>query len=122
MNILVSGGSGLIGSALTRALTEAGHGVTRLIRSEAAAGNQGSGWDPSRGPHEPQRFEGMDAVIHLAGANIAAGRWTAARKEVIRASRVDGTRTLAAALASLRRPPRALLCASAVGVYGDRGA
>jgi uncharacterized protein (TIGR01777 family) len=121
MNILVSGASGLIGSAVTSALTEAGNGVTRLVRSAAAAGRQGIGWDPSRGPHEPQRLEGMGAVVHLAGANVAAGRWTAARKELIRSSRVDGTRTLAAALASLQRPPRTLLCASAVGVYGDRG-
>jgi len=121
MNIVVSGASGLVGSALTAELTAAGHGVTRLIRSAAVAGKAGIGWDPSRGPHEPQRLEGIDAVVHLAGAGIAAGRWTAARKEVIRASRVDGTRTLVAALASLRRPPRALLCASAVGFYGDRG-
>ena len=121
MNIAVSGASGLVGSALTVALTEAGHTPTRLIRSAAAAEKAGVGWDPSTGPHEPQRLEGIDGVIHLAGAGIASGRWSAARKEVIRASRVEGTRTLSTALAGLRRPPRTLLCASAVGYYGDRG-
>jgi uncharacterized protein (TIGR01777 family) len=122
MSIVVSGASGLIGSALTDALREAGHGVTRLVRSSVAAGKEGLGWDPSSGPRDPQRLEGIEAVVHLAGAGIASGRWSAARKELIRASRVEGTRTLATALASLRHPPRTLLCASAVGFYGDRGA
>jgi len=121
MNIAISGASGLIGSALAAGAAEAKHVVTRLVRSTAAAGSAGIGWDPSRGPHEPQRLEGIDAVVHLAGAGIAAGRWTKERKEGIRASRIDGTRNLATALAGLRRPPRALLCASAVGFYGDRG-
>jgi uncharacterized protein (TIGR01777 family) len=99
MNILVTGSTGLIGAALLPQL--AGHTVTRYNR------------------FAPPSLEGFDAVVHLAGESIA-GRWTAAKKERIRASRRDGTRTLCEGLARCAKKPRVLLCASAIGIYGDR--
>jgi uncharacterized protein (TIGR01777 family) len=78
-------------------------------------------WNPDRGELPAGPLEGFDAVIHLAGENIAGGRWTAARKRRIRDSRVNSTRLLAGTLASLRRPPKVLLSASATGIYGNRG-
>jgi uncharacterized protein (TIGR01777 family) len=78
-------------------------------------------WDPESGRIDNHQLEGFAAVIHLAGENIASGRWTKARKERIRDSRVRGSRVLAEALAKLVRPPQHLLCASAIGYYGDRG-
>jgi len=95
--------------------------VTRLVRG-ASIGRDEAAWDPVRGLAEPSRLDGTDAVVHLAGANIAAGRWTPTRKAEIRQSRVEGTRSLCDALARLAHPPRVLVSASAVGYYGDRGA
>ncbi len=121
MRILVTGSSGLIGSALVPCLAAGGHQVTRLVRSR---GNLGQGdllWDPSGGALQAAGLEAMDGVVHLAGENLAEGRWTAARKTRIRESRVQGTRLLAEALAGLDRPPKSLVCASAIGYYGDRG-
>lgn len=119
MKCLVSGATGLIGSALTARLTRDGHAIVRLGR--AGGGPGAVRWDPATGtPPERSSIEGCDVVVHLAGENIA-GRWTAAKKLRIKESRVNGTRLLADALAALQRPPRALLCASAVGFYGDRG-
>jgi hypothetical protein len=94
--------------------------VARLVRALPTAGGD-IPWDPAAGRLDPARLEGLDAVVHLAGENIA-GRWTAAKKARIRSSRVEGTRLLAEALAGLKRPPKTLLCASAIGYYGDRGA
>ena len=95
--------------------------MTRLVRG-ASIGRDEAAWDPVRGLAEPSRLDGTDAVVHLAGANIAAGRWTPTRKAEIRQSRVEGTRSLCDALARLAHPPRVLVSASAVGYYGDRGA
>jgi len=78
-------------------------------------------WDPEAGAIDSGGLEGCDAVVHLAGENVGAGRWTAARKAAIRNSRVKGTRLLCEALANLARPPKTLVCASAIGYYGDRG-
>jgi uncharacterized protein len=78
-------------------------------------------WDPVRREVDAAGLEGHDAVLHLAGENVGSGRWTAARKAAIRDSRVNGTRLLCDALAGLARPPKTLVCASAVGYYGDRG-
>ncbi|MDX1385070.1 MAG: TIGR01777 family oxidoreductase, partial [Thermoanaerobaculia bacterium] len=78
-------------------------------------------WDPEAGVLQPDRLEGLDAVVHLAGENIAAGRWTDARKEAILRSRIRGTSNLVASLRDLETPPRAFLCASAVGFYGETG-
>ena len=119
MRILVSGASGLVGRALTPFLEKAGHEVTPLVRGPAQPGVR---WDPSTGIREMEAAEGFDAVVHLAGENIAQGRWNAAKKFRIRGSRVDGTRSLAASLASLSQPPGLMVCASAIGYYGDRGA
>jgi len=121
MNILVTGSHGLIGTALVPLLTSKGHRVVRLVRSPTPAAPDQVVWDPAAGTLDPTRLEGMDAAIHLAGENIASGRWTPARKARIRASRVRATRLLADAIARLSRRPRVLLSASAVGYYGDRG-
>ncbi|HVR73880.1 MAG TPA: TIGR01777 family oxidoreductase [Planctomycetota bacterium] len=119
MNILVTGSSGLVGSALVPYLTAGGHRVTRLVRSRPKEGE--ASWDPDSGQIDAAVLEGLDAVVHLAGENVASGRWTRAKKERIRQSRVLGTGVLVEALARTARPPRAFLSASAVGYYGDRG-
>ncbi len=121
MHVAVSGSRGLVGSALVPILTTGGHRVTRLVRGRAAGPDE-TAWDPARGLIDASRLEGVDAAVHLAGENIAAGRWTPARKAEIRRSRVDGTRKLCQVLARLPRPPIVLVSASAVGIYGDRGA
>lgn len=117
----MTGATGLVGSALTASLALAGHRVSTLVRGGGPHAANEIGWDPNLGRIDAARLEGLDAVIHLAGESIASGRWTAARKERIRASRVVGTTLLAKSLAALRDPPRVLLSASAVGFYGDRG-
>jgi uncharacterized protein (TIGR01777 family) len=120
MKILVSGSSGLVGSLLTPFLTTGGHEVIRLVRGNREVSPDRRAWDPSAGELEESALDGVDAVIHLAGENIA-GRWSAAKKERIRDSRVRGTRLLAERLAGKERRPQVLVCASAIGYYGDRG-
>ncbi|TAH37375.1 MAG: TIGR01777 family protein [Planctomycetota bacterium] len=120
MKIAISGSGGLIGTALVPLLRADGHEVLRLVRGPAGTGE--ACWDPQGGAVDTAALEGCDAVVHLAGESIAAGRWNAARKARIRDSRVRGTSVLAAALAGLARRPQALLCASAIGYYGDRAA
>lgn len=119
MNILVTGASGFIGSALASSLTAGGHSVRRLTRGTPSREDEFR-WDPQGGFVEPGALAGLDAVVHLAGETVD-GRWTAAKKERILRSRVDGTRTLSNALAALEQRPRVLVCASAIGFYGDRG-
>lgn len=125
MKIIVTGSSGLIGSALVAALTARGDEVTRLVREKTGTtrtdGAREVLWSPSRGELSAAELEGHDAAIHLAGDPIAEGRWTDEKKRRIRESRVQGTTLLAATLAKLKTPPRVLLTASAVGYYGDRG-
>ncbi len=116
--VLVSGGSGLIGSALISAVESRGSLVTRLVRSTEAQAGQ-LAWDPAK-RLPPELFSGFEAVIHLAGEPVAA-RWTAAKKRRIRDSRVLGTAHLCEALAGTAQPPRVLISASAIGFYGDRG-
>jgi uncharacterized protein (TIGR01777 family) len=118
MRILISAASGLIGSAVSAALHADGHVVVRLVRRPPGAGEVR--WDPAAGVLDPAAVEGCDAVVHLSGERIL-GRWTAAKKAAIRASRVDSTALLAGVLPGLRRPPATLIVASAVGYYGDRG-
>lgn len=120
MRVLISGATGLVGSALRERLAGQGHQVLRLMRSQVEDA-QAVHWDPLRGQIDRHALEGMDAVVHLAGENIAAGRWTAGQKARIRDSRVEGTRFLCETLSQLKRPPRILASASAIGCYGDRG-
>ncbi|MGH8070764.1 MAG: TIGR01777 family oxidoreductase [Candidatus Entotheonellia bacterium] len=120
MNILVTGATGLIGSALGSSLTSTGHGVVRLVRAQPQSGEKAARWDPLAGTIDASAFEGVDAVVHLAGENIAE-RWTPAKKVKIRESRVKGTQILCEALARLASPPKVLVSASAIGYYGDRG-
>ena len=121
MKILVSGSHGLVGTALVRSLTGDGHEVIRLVRGEHAVGAPEVGWQPQQGRIDVEHLEGIHAVVHLAGENIASGRWSAEKKKAIRESRVKGTALLSDALARLSRPPSVFLSASAIGYYGDRG-
>jgi uncharacterized protein len=121
MKILISGASGLIGTALVSALRAQGHNVARLVRPGSAASADDIAWDPMAATVDVAAMEGVDAVVHLSGANIAHGRWTPARQAVLRSSRIDTTRVLVDALASLRQKPRVFVSASAIGCYGDRG-
>ncbi|HTW44575.1 MAG TPA: TIGR01777 family oxidoreductase [Acidobacteriaceae bacterium] len=127
MKVLVSGGSGLIGASIVRSLAEDRIDVVQLVRRKATHSNEVE-WDPRAG--EPvgdwskmdwPKLEGASAAIHLSGANVAAHRWTAAYKREIADSRVGSTRTLVNLLKKLEKPPGSLLCASAIGIYGDRG-
>jgi len=123
MNFVITGSTGLVGSALVPFLETRGHGVTRLLRPSTGvqAKENDVQWDPAATRVDSTALEGRDVVVHLAGDNIASGRWTAAKKARIRDSRVQGTRVLCEAIAKLSQPPKAVLCASAVGFYGDRG-
>jgi len=122
MNVAITGSTGLIGSALVPRLTSGSHGVVRLVRAASPTGSAGrvARWDPDTGAVEPG-LNGVDAVVHLAGESVAGGRWTEARKRRIRESRVGATRRLCETLARQPTPPRVLVCASAIGYYGDRG-
>jgi uncharacterized protein len=120
--ILLSGASGMVGSALRAELDSRQARVTQLVRRVPQTAGE-LRWNPAAaitiadtGP-----IEGLDAAIHLSGANLSARRWTPAYRREMAASRVDSTRALATLLAGLRRPPRALLVALAIGIYGDRG-
>lgn len=121
MKILVSGSHGLVGKALTRSLKNDGHEVVPLVRRERAFGALEIEWHPNQGRIDAEQLEGLDAVVHLAGESIAAGRWNEARKRAILESRTKGTSLLSEALARLARPPSVLLSASAIGYYGNRG-
>ncbi len=127
MRVAITGATGLIGSALARALSRAGDEIVVVSRRPAAAGRafEGGGaarvvaWDPARGAIDAAGLEGCDVVVHLAGESIA-GVWTPGKRARIRDSRVRGTELLAGTLARLSRPPAAFLSASATGYYGDR--
>jgi hypothetical protein len=119
LTVAVSGASGLVGGALVPFLTTGGHRVRRLVRGQPQAGD--IAWAPGQGEMDMIALEGVDAVVHLAGAPIAEGRWTEERKDLIRRSRVEGTRVLCESLARLARPPKVLVSASAMGFYGSRG-
>lgn len=116
--IAMTGASGLIGAQLSAFLRSGGHEVLPMVRRSPR--EHEIHWDPARQEVELEPLEGLDAVVHLAGESIASGRWTPERKAAILDSRVSGTRLLATALAKLKKPPRVLVCASAIGYYGDR--
>ena len=116
--VLVSGASGLVGRALLERLAGRGQRTTRLVRAAASAGEVR--WDPMGGTLDESAIAAQ-AVVHLAGENIADGRWSKRKMEAIRASRVQGTRLLAESLARLEQPPAVLVSASAIGFYGDGG-
>jgi len=126
MKILVAGSTGLVGTALVSDLKRAGHTVCRLVRpstnTEAIRGSEGFDvkWDPASG-ELGNAAVGADAVVNLAGASIAEGRWTPERKKVLQASRVDTTRALVNALAKMAARPRVMVSASAIGFYGSHG-
>ena len=120
MKVAITGSTGLVGNALGKALRARGNDVVQLVRREPR-GEDELAWDPSSGVAEPQRLSECDAVVHLAGENLAARRWSAAQKARIRDSRIQGTRRLVEALGSRADGPRTFLCASAVGFYGDTG-
>ena len=121
-SVLLSGASGMVGTALRAALVQRGNPVVQLVRREPAGPDE-LPWTPAGAAPVVQleALEGFDAVIHLSGANLAARRWTPDYRREIVASRVDSTRALAGVLAGLRRLPRIFLAASAIGFYGDRG-
>ena len=121
MKILVSGSTGLIGTALYDLLKHGGHDVHRLVRTSVRPRESEVHWNPSSGMIDETRLEGFEAVVHLAGENIASRRWTSEQKRRIRDSRVLGTALLAKALAKQTNPPKVFVAASAIGFYGSRG-
>ncbi len=121
MRILVTGSTGLVGSALVAALRNKGHQVVRAVRREPINTDEVL-WNPEQGKLNAAQLSGVDAVVHLAGENIADGRWTEEKKKRILDSRVKGTRLLSETLANLNPKPRVLVSASAIGFYGNRGA
>lgn len=120
MHVAITGSTGLIGSSLVGFLSRRGHTITRLVRREPRADHEVQ-WDPEGGRLDPGALTGVDAVVHLAGEPIGAGRLTDQRKQRIRDSRVVGTRALAEALAGLDHGPGTLVCASGIHFYGHRG-
>jgi uncharacterized protein len=119
MKVLITGASGMLGSALVPALTADGHEVIRLTRRPPQNPGERQ-WQPN-GEADPRICEGADAVVHLAGEGIASGRWSPRRKAAILDSRVLGTRTVAASIVASAKPPRVLISASGSHYYGDRG-
>jgi hypothetical protein len=137
LRVAVTGSHGLVGGAIVPLLTTGGHTVIRLVRGQVGTTSQSGTeanlgtsqqavdagsvvWDPTAPMADLSALAGVDAVVHLAGENIATRRWSAAQKARIRDSRVQGTRVLAEGLARLQQPPRVLVVASAIGIYGER--
>jgi uncharacterized protein len=121
MQVAITGSSGLIGNALAQALQGDGHRVIAMVRREPRAGRDEIRWDPAAGTIDRTSLEGLDAVVHLAGAGIGDERWTPAYRRLVLESRTSSTGLLAETLPSLQRPPRVFVSASGIGYYGDRG-
>ena len=120
MRVLVTGSTGLIGSTLVQRLQGRGDEIARMVRRPPRPGTGEIYWNPATGGLTPAALEGSDAVVHLAAESLD-GRWTAERKKRIYESRVAGTGMLSRAITALKRPPHTLVCASAIGFYGNRG-
>ena len=116
--VAISGATGMVGRQLAGFLSCAGETVRRIVRTTKGARDSDILWNQTSGEFDLAKLEGCDAVVHLAGENIAGGRWTDQRKKLILSSRVDGTRQLCQALARLKNKPKVLICASGVGFYG----
>lgn len=122
MKLAISGSTGLIGKALSHHLRQAEHQVVALVREASQATDDlHCLWQPERGIRQPEKLQGIDAVVHLAGRGIAEHRWTDQEKKLMRESRVDATQRLCDELNQLPEPPATFLSASAVGIYGDCG-
>ncbi len=121
MDVAVTGSTGLVGRALVRELRLDGHRVRRVLRSAPPPGEPALRWDPARGEIDRAGLEGVDAVVHLAGAGVGDKRWTEDRKRVILESRTTGTRLLAETLARLEPRPSVLVSASGIDYYGETG-
>ena len=117
--VAITGASGMVGTALAEKLRQTGHKSLSITRKASSSGS--ILWDAATGLKNPSQLEGVDTIVHLAGENIAAGRWTAALKDRIRRSRVEGTRSLVKSIAAVKQRPKTLVCASAIGFYGERG-
>ncbi len=125
MRVLISGATGFVGRPLCERLQASGHVVGVFSRSPERArkslpGVEAFGWDPEKGEPPPESLDNVDAVVHLAGEPVF-GIWTQAKKQAIVASRVDSTRNLVSAIARREDRPKTLICASAIGYYGERG-
>ncbi len=118
--VAITGASGMVGTALGTKLQQAGHKSLSITRKASSSDN--ILWDPATGLKNSSQLQDVDTIVHLAGENIAAGRWTATLKDRIRRSRVEGTRSLVKSIAAAKQRPRTLVCASAIGYYGERGA
>ena len=121
MEIAIAGSTGLVGSALVRALKAGGHKVRRLVRSDNELGADNILWNSRQGIRDLYRLEGIDAFVNLSGESIAGGRWTPSRMRDIQRSRVDATRMLVDRVGRLQKKPSVFINASAIGYYGDRG-
>ena len=121
MRIAVTGSRGFVGSALCARLEELGYEAVRLLRLGGELPPGSAYWNPENGNIDAGALEGLDAVVHLAGAGVGEHRWTRSYMETIRRSRVEGTRLIVETLTHLAIPPRVLVSASAIGWYGDRG-
>jgi uncharacterized protein (TIGR01777 family) len=121
MVVAVTGATGLVGSAVCKAFGAAGDRIMRLGRSPSIGSIDEILWNPEDGISNTARLERTDTIVHLAGESIANGRWTSNKKERIHNSRVRGTHKLCEQIAEMERPPQVLVCASAIGYYGDRG-
>ncbi len=119
MKVAVTGSSGLIGSSLVSFLSKRDVTVSKILRGDPT-GNEIS-WKPESGDWDSAFADGIDGIVHLAGENIASGRWTRVKKEKIRNSRIEGTKRLCEHILKLPTPPSVFVCASAIGYYGDRG-
>ena len=120
MKVLVSGSSGLVGKDLCAFLVQQGHDVHKLVRDKNKVDSKSIYWNPDAAELDPALLEGFDAVVNLAGENIAAKRWTKEQKQIIRDSRIKSTRLLSTTLAKLNHKPKVFVSASAIGFYGDR--